>query len=116
MKKTILVAAALCICSMSMKAQDTKEEGFVFTTVKENPITSIKNQNRSSTCWSFSALGFLESELLRMGKGLGEEPVMDGKKWYAAGAGSVCFSRLRIDLKMAGHIAVVWELQDIPRF
>lgn len=47
MKKTILVAAALCICSMSMKAQDTKEEGFVFTTVKENPITSIKNQNRS---------------------------------------------------------------------
>jgi hypothetical protein len=32
-------------------AQDAKpEEGFVFTTVKENPITSIKNQNRSSTC------------------------------------------------------------------
>lgn len=51
-------------------AQDApKEEGFVFTTVKENPITSIKNQNRSSTCWSFSSLGFLESELLRMGKG-----------------------------------------------
>lgn len=70
MKKTILIAATLCFCSMNMKAQDTtKEEGFVFTTVKENPITSIKNQNRSSTCWSFSALGFLESELLRMGKG-----------------------------------------------
>src|SRR3712207_7082466 len=51
-------------------SQDTKEkEGFVFTTVKENPITSIKNQNRSSTCWSFSGLGFLESELLRTGKG-----------------------------------------------
>ena len=62
MKKTILIAATLCFCSMNMKAQDTtKEEGFVFTTVKENPITSIKNQNRSSTCWSFSALGFLES-------------------------------------------------------
>ncbi len=56
MKKTILIAATLCFCSMNMKAQDTtKEEGFVFTTVKENPITSIKNQNRSSTCWSFSA-------------------------------------------------------------
>ncbi len=40
-----------------------------FTTVKENPITSIKNQNRSSTCWSFSTLGFIESELLRLGKG-----------------------------------------------
>ena len=46
-----------------------KEEGFVFTTLKENPITSIKNQNRSGTCWAYSGLGFLESELLRLGKG-----------------------------------------------
>lgn len=69
MKKSILIAA-LGLCSLSMAAQDAKpEEGFVFTTVKENPITSIKNQNRSSTCWSFSGLGFVESELIRMGKG-----------------------------------------------
>ncbi|EJW93925.1 peptidase C1-like family protein [gut metagenome] len=69
MKKSILIAA-LGLCSLSMTAQDSKpQEGFVFTTVKENPITSIKNQNRSSTCWSFSSLGFIESELLRMGKG-----------------------------------------------
>ena len=46
-----------------------KEEGFVFTTVKENPITSIKNQNRAGTCWCYSSLAFIESELLRMGKG-----------------------------------------------
>ena len=69
MKKSILIAA-LGLFSLNITAQDApKEEGFVFTTVKENPITSIKNQNRSSTCWSFSSLGFLESELLRMGKG-----------------------------------------------
>ena len=69
MKKSILIAA-LGLFSLNTMAQDTpKEEGFVFTTVKENPITSIKNQNRSSTCWSFSSLGFLESELLRTGKG-----------------------------------------------
>lgn len=69
MRKAILLAA-LGFMSLNMMAQDTpKEEGFVFTTVKENPITSVKNQNRSSTCWSFSSLGFLESELLRMGKG-----------------------------------------------
>ena len=69
MKKSVLIAA-LGLFSLNTMAQDTpKEEGFVFTTVKENPITSIKNQNRSSTCWSFSSLGFLESELLRMGKG-----------------------------------------------
>ena len=69
MKKAILIAA-LGVLSLNMMAQDTpKEEGFVFTTVKENPITSVKNQNRSSTCWSFSSIGFLESELLRAGKG-----------------------------------------------
>ena len=43
MKKTILIAA-LGLFSLSVMAQDAKpEEGFVFTTVKENPITSIKN-------------------------------------------------------------------------
>ena len=70
MKQSILIAT-LGLLSFNVSAQDTPkaEEGFIFTTVKENPITSVKNQNRSSTCWSFSALGFLESELLRMGKG-----------------------------------------------
>ena len=67
--KKVLLFAALSVCSMSIMAQDTKEDGFVFTTVKEAPITSVKNQNRSSTCWSFSGLGFLEAELLRQGKG-----------------------------------------------
>ena len=69
----LIALAALGLCFSSVNAQDTakdkKEEGFVFTTVKENPITSIKNQNRSSTCWSFSGVGFFESELLRLGKG-----------------------------------------------
>ena len=69
MKKTLLIVAC-CFVSWGAIAQDAKtEDGFVFSTVKENPITSVKNQNRSSTCWSFSALGFLESELLRMNKG-----------------------------------------------
>lgn len=69
-KKSIFIAA-ISLFSFNMSAQEAAktEEGFVFTTVKENPITSIKNQNRSSTCWSFSGLAFFESELLRMGKG-----------------------------------------------
>lgn len=52
-------------------AQDEqrKEDGYIFTTVRELPITSVKNQNRSGTCWSFSALGLIEAELLRTGKG-----------------------------------------------
>ena len=75
MKKTILVSSMLFALAMSatIQAQDTEkkesEEGFVFTTVKENPITSVKNQNRAGTCWCYSSYSFLESELLRMGKG-----------------------------------------------
>ncbi len=70
----LITLAALGLCFGSINAQEAKEEkkaeeGFVFTTIKENPITSIKNQNRSSTCWSFSSVAFFESELLRQGKG-----------------------------------------------
>ena len=39
---------------------------YQFTVVKENPITSVKNQHRSGTCWVFSALGFVESEVIRI--------------------------------------------------
>ncbi len=37
----------------------------VFTTIMEVPITSIKNQNRSGTCWDYSTLAFFEAELLK---------------------------------------------------
>ena len=56
------------IAQEATEASDTTE-GFRFTTVDSIAITPVKNQNRSSTCWSFSTIGFLESELLRMGKG-----------------------------------------------
>lgn len=70
MKKHFLFAALLAISAISYAQEpaandSTKEEGFVFTTVKENPITSVKNQNKSGTCWCYSGLGFLESEILR---------------------------------------------------
>ena len=64
MKKSILFAA-LVFMGLGAFAQEEKE----FTVVKENPITSIKNQNRAGTCWCYSSLAFIESELLRMGKG-----------------------------------------------
>ena len=68
--KKLLTAAALGMFCMSAMAQEAnKEEGFVFTTVKANPVTSVKNQNRAGTCWCYSTMAMLESELLRMGKG-----------------------------------------------
>ena len=38
---------------------------YQFTTVKELPITPVKNQYRSGTCWCFSTLSFLESEVIK---------------------------------------------------
>lgn len=49
--------------------EKSEQDTFIFTIDKQIPITSIKDQHRSGTCWSFSALGFFEAELLRMGKG-----------------------------------------------
>ncbi len=43
------------------------QEGYKFTDVKKLPVTSVKDQHRSGTCWSFSGLAFLEAEMIRMG-------------------------------------------------
>lgn len=69
MNKKLIIAAALCLLPGVSFAQAEKKDSIVFTVVKENPITPVKDQNQSGTCWAYSSLGFLESELLRMGKG-----------------------------------------------
>lgn len=73
MKKVFLFLAAAAICTnvfaQDAKAEEKKEEGYKFTVVKELPVTSVKDQNQAGTCWSYSALAFIEAELLRMGKG-----------------------------------------------
>ena len=60
MKKLTTIAIVVLIAS-GVSAQTTK----TFTTIKELPITSVKNQYRSGTCWDYGTLGYLESEILR---------------------------------------------------
>jgi bleomycin hydrolase len=43
---------------------------YLFNKVKDNASTQVRNQCQTSTCWSFSTLSFLESELIRKGKGI----------------------------------------------
>lgn len=68
MKKFVILALLACTAA-SISAQEKKDSSAsnkpVFTTVKENKITSIKDQNRSGTCWAYSTLGFFESEILK---------------------------------------------------
>ena len=58
--KFILSSLLLTVAATAISAQE-----YEFTTVKENPVTSVKNQYRSGTCWCYSALSFIESEILR---------------------------------------------------
>ncbi len=71
MRAFILIATMLLATNASAQehlqrralASDTKK---TFRTVKELPITSVKNQYRSGTCWAYATLGYLESEILRL--------------------------------------------------
>lgn len=60
----VLITVLISIYSFTLTAQ-----GYIFTDVVRNPATPVKNQASSGTCWSYATAAFLESELLRMGKG-----------------------------------------------
>ena len=57
--------AALCALPGFAANSTASNDSLVFTTVIANPVTPIKNQNNSGTCWSYSALAFLESEVIK---------------------------------------------------
>ncbi len=68
--KKLLTMSLMAVAVLSANAQEAKKDSIdpnkpVFTVIKENPITSLKNQNRSGTCWDYSTLSFFESEILK---------------------------------------------------
>lgn len=65
MKLKFILSTAFALICAAASAQEKETPEYEFTTIVENPVTSIKNQYRSGTCWCFSALSFIESEILR---------------------------------------------------
>ncbi|MDR0420385.1 MAG: C1 family peptidase [Prevotellaceae bacterium] len=69
------IFSILSIVSCKHDTTDNKQKKqelpsvYVFSNEKILPVTSVKNQSKSGTCWSFATISFLESELLREGKG-----------------------------------------------
>ena len=96
MKTKTFTLALLLGCSAALQAQ---ESGYQFTTVASQKATPVKNQASTGTCWCFAATSFMESELLRMGKGeydLSEMFIVRQKYWnqlednyYRRGNGNV---------------------------
>jgi len=67
MKKELFTLAALLCLSANMNAQNTG--GYIFTNTVSLKATPVKNQASTGTCWCFATTSYMESELLRMGKG-----------------------------------------------
>ena len=70
MKKMMTIAMAALLALPSVAQTEAPKDSVnpndpVFTTIKEIPVTSVKNQNRSGTCWNFSTLSFFEAEILK---------------------------------------------------
>jgi len=60
-----MLFVAIGTCGFGQETAKKADSGYVFTIVKKVPATPVKNQYHSSTCWSYSTVGFLEAELLR---------------------------------------------------
>lgn len=78
MKKQIFSLLILVFLILPVSGQNRKttspataksEEGYKFTSVIDLKTTPVKNQSATGTCWCFATTSFIESELLRMGKG-----------------------------------------------
>jgi aminopeptidase C len=69
----VIISALFISPSISQRrtvvTQAKTEQGYVFTPVVDLKATSVKNQANTGTCWCFATTSFIESELLRMGKG-----------------------------------------------
>ncbi|MDE6276869.1 MAG: C1 family peptidase [Muribaculaceae bacterium] len=65
-----LVAALSCPAFAQAPADSTAapaDTAFIFTDVISIPVTSVKDQNKSGTCWCFAGTSHLEDEILKNG-------------------------------------------------
>ena len=77
MRLNLIIAGALALATVIPSQAGTRKKQqepewvnpYQFTEVVRIPVTSVKNQNASGTCWCFATTSFLEAELLREGKG-----------------------------------------------
>ena len=107
--KRFITALCLCVALVASTSAQTNE-GYKFTDGKVVKGTSVKNQFRSGTCWCFSALSFLENEIIRAG---GEE--MDlSEMWIVR---NIYFEKAVKYVRLHGHLnmAVGGAFHDVTK-
>lgn len=69
MKKQTLALALILAAGITSASAQEKKSGYEFTNVVSLKTTPVKNQSSTGTCWCFATTSFMETELIRMGKG-----------------------------------------------
>lgn len=72
MKKSLIASLALAVCATAAavpadSAATDSVKGFQFKDIHTVKTTSVKDQNKSGTCWCFSGTSFFEDEIMRLG-------------------------------------------------
>jgi len=113
--KTILTSAAALVFAFSAFAQEaadsakTEPKGFVFTDVISIPSTSVKDQNKSGTCWSFAGTGFIE-DYVRKTKG----DSLDLSEMYTVRQCYIDKARRHVRLNGHGNVGQGGSVVDVP--
>lgn len=73
--KTIAISLFLLLIVLPLFSQEEKKEKenivvWEFDTLSIVKTSTVKSQDRTGTCWDFGTISFIESELLRLDKGL----------------------------------------------
>ncbi len=99
MKNLFITLSLLLAMTATASAQEEKKtpEGYRFTDTKTVKVTPVRDQSRSGTCWAYSALSFIENEILRAGGQEMELSVM----WVVR---NIYFEKAVKYVRLHGHI------------
>lgn len=114
MDKKHLIVAALAVAMALPSVADDKIEvpdstGFKFTDVLVVPGTSVKDQNKSGTCWCFAGTSHFENEIIKNG---GDS--LDLSEMFTVRQCYLDKARRYVRMQGKAHFAAGGSILDVP--